>query len=54
MPRTETMVLGVASTCLLANPLPGESIEAFVPRDAHHVLVGHSMLRLWHTRVDHG
>jgi hypothetical protein len=23
-----------------------------VPRDAHHVLVGHSMPRLWLTRMD--
>ena len=52
MPRTETMVLGAAPTCLLANPLPGVSLEAFVPRDAHHVLVGHSMPRLWLTRMD--
>ena len=52
MPHTETKVLGAAPTCLLANPLSGVSIEAFVSRDAHLVLVGHSMPQFWHTRVD--
>lgn len=54
--------LTTAPTTLLANPLIGERLEEFEPRDVRRIIVGHYelryeiqqstiyVLRLWHTR----
>ncbi len=56
--------LTAAPLALLENPRIGESLEEFLPREVHRILVGHYeiryeiqesiiyVLRLWHTRED--